>query len=247
MTYNANMERADTLCNPSKFRNTNYRYKRTVSTSFVTIGSNTSSNCYYLSQQPLPGVMEHTRQSTLFLMVLATSSIIQAVPVPGITARPAYCPGVTANNKSYIDELAASALRMGSLILPINVAYQNRSTAVGNVLTTHTESSFTECLGHPTPVPSANFPPANSPPAICNTAYQCDYDAGRLPQYITHVVCKSKFKTVNYSKNGQKGACECRPIYRPLTVLRFVGCDPYEQWRMEEQAVSVGCSCLHIQ
>ena len=185
--------------------------------------------------------MEHTRLSTLFLMVLASSSNIQAVPVPDITARPAYCPGVTANNERYIDELAKSAAQMSSLILPINVAYENRSTAVRNVLATYTESSFTKCLGHPTSIPSAT-----SPPAICSTVYQCDYDAGRLPQYITHVVCKEN-REVSYSKLGQTGNCQCRPIYRPLTVLRFVGCEPYEQWRLEEQAVSVGCSCLPIQ
>ena len=170
-----------------------------------------------------------------------STSTIQAAPLlPTIDARPAYCPGVTANNQSYILHLALSTAQLdGNLTLPINLTYEDLDTTMQKVLEATSESTYTKCLEYSTP-----FPSTLSRPAVCSSAYQCDYDAGRFPQYITHVVCN--WNRVSYSKGGQQGDCQCRPIYRPLTVLKFVGCDPYEQWRMEEQVVSVGCSCEKI-
>ena len=169
-----------------------------------------------------------------------STSTIQAAPVrPTINARPAYCPGVTANNETYIRGLAANTSRVGgSLTLPINLIYENLATTMQKVEAA-IESSYTKCLEHQRPMTPTLFRPA-----VCSSEYQCDYDAGRFPQYITHVVCN--WNRVDYFKGGQPGHCQCRPIYRPLNVLKFVGCDPYEQWRMEEQAVSVGCSCVNV-
>ena len=186
--------------------------------------------------------MQHSLMATLFLMAFVSTSTIQAAPVrPTIDTRPAYCPGVTAKNDSYIRRLAVYTVRLGgSVTLPINLTYEDWATTKRRVLEAYEDSNYTPCLEYPSPIT-----PRSSTPAVCSSQYQCDYDPGRFPPYIPRVVCKGE--QVNYSRNNQPGQCQCKPILRPLTVLRFVGCDPYEQWRMEQQVVSVGCSCVNIQ
>ena len=186
--------------------------------------------------------MQHLLLATVFLVIIVSTSTNQAAawPVDIITERPAYCPGVTANDPMYTLRLALSTVRLGgSLTLPVNLTYEDQTTTRRKLLETYSENTYTECLKYPSPIPSPL-----STPDVCSSEYQCDYDAGRFPQYIAHVVCKDK--RVKYPKGGQWAECQCRPIYRPIPVLRFVGCDPYEQWRMEEQSVSVGCSCMNI-
>ena len=146
---------------------------------------------------------------------------------------------MTTNNTIYIDKLAVSTVRDGSVTLPVNLTYEDWANTTRRVLDAHKESNYTKCLEYQSPIT-----PRLSVPAVCSLQYQCDYDAGRFPPYIAHVVCKGE--QVNYSRNNRQSECQCKPILRPLTVLRFVGCEPYEQWRMEHQVVSVGCSCVNI-
>ena len=185
--------------------------------------------------------MQQSLLAALFLVAFASISTIQAYPVLSRnTTRPAYCPGVAANNTDYILQLAAFTGFGSNVTLPVNLTYEDWATTRRRVLEARTESDFTKCLQYPSPIASTL-----STPAVCRSQYQCDYDAGRFPAYIPHVVCKGE--QVNYSLNNILRECQCKPILRPLTVLRFVGCEPYEQWRMEQQVVSVGCSCVNFQ
>ena len=177
--------------------------------------------------------------STVALVAVVSIAAIQAAPVQTVD-RPAYCPGVKANNESYILQLAVSSVLHGSVTLPVNLTYDDFSTTQRKLLQATAETDYTKCLQALSPI---TLPQSNL--GVCSVQYQCDYDAARFPPYIHHVVCKGE--EVNYAKSGDhRGQCQCHSIYRPLTVLRFVGCDPYEQWRMEEQVVSVGCSCVNI-
>ena len=189
----------------------------------------------------LSSVMQHSLLAFVFLAIFVSTSI-QALPITNncsITERPALCPGVTANDPAYALCLARSTVQLSNFTLPVIVTYEEQSTIRGRLLATYMESSYTKCLKYMKPVTSAS-----STADVCSSEYQCDYDAGRFPQYIAQVVCKDK--RVKYLKGGQLAEYQCRPIFHPIPVLRFVGCDPYEQWRMEEQTVSVGCSCTNV-
>ena len=175
---------------------------------------------------------------TVALVAVVSITIIQAAPVH-INSRPAYCPGVTANNESYKLQLAVSTVLNGSVTLPVNLTYEDWAAIKRRVLDAHAETTYTECLEHNTTVQ-----PRDPKRLMCHLTYRCDYDAGRFPPYILHANCGNE--EIHYHSGTSFGVCQCRPIYRPLTVLRFAGCDPYEQWRMEEQVVSVGCSCVNI-
>ena len=187
--------------------------------------------------------MQHSLLAALFLVAFASISTIQAYPVLSRnTTRPAYCPGVTANNTDYILCLAASTGFGGSVTLPVNLTYEDWETTKRRVLEAHTERNVIKSCEGKDPLQ-----PSDSSQRMCSLTYLCDYDAGRFPQYILHASCG--LEQVNYriaNSEGMRrtyGRCQCKPILRPLTVLRFVGCEPYEQWRMEQQVVSVGCSC----
>ena len=193
--------------------------------------------------------MQHSLPAALLLVAFATTSTIQAAPTtqPKISTRPAYCPGVTANNTRYIEELAVSTVKNGSVTLPVNLTYEDWETTKMRVLEAHAEgNNFANLTCHGETL----VQPRNSKQFMCSLQYLCDYDASRFPQYILHAHCGLEY--VHYLRptvRGQRsvqGVCQCRPVYRPLTVLRFVGCEPYEQWRMEQQVVSVGCSCASI-
>ena len=189
----------------------------------------------------LSSIMQQSLLAFVFLAIFV-STAIQALPITNscsITERPALCPEVTANDSAYALCLARSTVQLSNFTLPVIVTYEEQRTIRDTLLGTDLESSYTKCLKDTSPIPSPL-----STPDVCSSEYQCDYDAGRFPQYIAHVVCKDK--RVKYPKGGQWAECQCRPIYRPIPVLRFVGCDPYEQWRMEEQSVSVGCSCTNV-
>ena len=146
-------------------------------------------------------------------------------------------------NESYIRQLAVSTVRLGgSVILPVNLTQEDWATTMSRVLEEYEQSNFTQCLDQTT------IQPSNPKRLMCSLKYLCDFDPGRFPQYILHADCGSE--EVHYTTVGKgtavQGMCHCKPVLRPLTVLRFVGCDPYEQWRMEQQVVSVGCSCVNI-
>ena len=181
--------------------------------------------------------MKHFLLATTFLVVIASTIRAARGDEEIIRQRPAYCPGVTANNLNYILKLAVStAMRKSSLTLPAILTYEDKTTIM-NKLEAYSESSYDKCKAHQEPVTSGR-----STPGVCSSEYQCDYDPGRFPQYIIHVVCNGE--RVEYDR-GSRAECQCRPIYRPLTVLKFAGCNPNEQWSMEEQSVSVGCTCLN--
>ena len=153
---------------------------------------------------------------------------------------------MTANNASYILKLAATTGFGSNVTLPVTLTKEDWETTKRRVLEAHTERHVIKsCQGE------GPLQPSYSSQHMCSLTYLCDYDAGRFPQYILHASCG--LEQVEYRiANGKgmrptHGRCQCKPILRPLTVLRFVGCEPYEQWRMEQQVVSVGCSCVNFQ
>ena len=169
-----------------------------------------------------------------------------SLPLHSISKRSFNCSGKDLNSKKLQDQLQWSDMNHESLVLPINVTYDQLEDTlyVLNHVNTNGETPFTTCRS----ITDEIFRTPTSRYALCSWKYTCDYSSTRFPAYIFHAKCSTD--TFQYRYFHAMRTCQCRPITVALKVLKFNGCDPVdgrEMWSMEEQAVDVGCTCITTQ
>ena len=133
----------------------------------------------------------------------------------------------------------------------VNISYTNPHNILDELSRKPSAASlnFSRCEG----IPELDNQLSSNPysQAICPWSYECDYDYCRVPHTIFHAKCSDDIYQYRNIKNLRRGGqCQCKTLYRPIPVLKFVSCHPntYQQeWQTETQYVAVGCVCQSSQ
>ena len=175
-------------------------------------------------------------------MYLAMGQTVLILTAVFITAQSAAIGGLSSCNDTtdmaqLKQDLALSHFQMMQFTLPVNIRYETVATTWRNLTVLPVRIA-----SHPDEVPCENwdrsgtdhaYNPSNS---LCGWSYKCNYDPGRLPHYMFTAECNESTKITIESSNYY-----CRPVIRPIKVLRFAGCHPHETWNLENVLISVGC------